>query len=165
MHREKFPTVRRGTRLVAATAAVVLLASGTLACGSDDDAKDGTTTTTAKSSASSSSTTPKDADIVTDSGPIALDVGATATIELSANVTTGYEWSVTTEPDAAVVTIVSNDYVPTPTDQEMTGSGGTQKIVIEGVAAGTTTLELQYVRSWETDHTGAETATFDITVS
>ncbi|MHB1138121.1 MAG: protease inhibitor I42 family protein [Microthrixaceae bacterium] len=164
MHPEMSSDPRRGRRVLAAGAALVLAAAGTVACSSSDS-EGATTTTSTAATSSSTTTTAEDASIVTQSGPIALDVGATATIEMEANVTTGYEWTVVTEPDSAVVTIVSNEYVPTPTEQQMAGSGGTQRLVIEGVAPGTTTLELQYVRSFETDHTGAQTATFDITVS
>ena len=82
-------------------------------------------------------------------GPVELAVGESATLELEANPTTGYQWEPSAEPDAAVIRIVSDTYVAP--DSAAMGAGGTQRIVIEGVAAGTTTLELRYVRPWEAD--------------
>jgi inhibitor of cysteine peptidase len=142
----------------AATALVALTALA--ACSSSDS--EGATTTT---EASSSTTTAQDGgDIVTEPGPVSLGVGDRATLELEANPTTGYQWELATEPDAAVVSVVSDTYTASTTDSGMVGAGGTQRIVIQGVAAGSTTLELRYVRPWETDGAAAQTASFDITV-
>jgi enoyl-CoA hydratase/carnithine racemase len=47
----------------------------------------------------------------------------------------------------------------------MPGAGGTQEIRIEGVAAGTATLEFGYRRPWETGVPPTETASFPVTVS
>ena len=158
------PARHRPGRRLAATAAVLLAAAGTLACSSSDS--EGTTTTTTKEAAASTTTAPEDGGtVVTKSGPIELAVGERATIELEANPTTGFQWEFTADPNADVVKVVSDEYRSGSNESGMVGSGGTQTIVIEGVAAGTSTVELQYVRPWETDHSGAETATFDVTVS
>ena len=85
-----------------------------------------------------------------------LALPAGATLVLDANPTTGYQWEPATEPDAAVMKIVSDTYEAGGSDAM--GAGGTQRIVIEGVAAGTATLELRYVRPWEADAPPAELA-------
>ncbi len=151
----------RTTRALLASGAAVLALAPLAACGDDDSA----TTTTKPADASTTTTTSKgqDGDVITASGPVDLTVGGTATIELEGNVTTGYTWTVSQEPDAAVVKVVSNEYVAP--EGGAPGAGGHQKVVLEGVKAGTTTLELQYAREFEKDQPPAETATFPITVS
>jgi inhibitor of cysteine peptidase len=143
------------TRTLLATALVAFVALPLAACGSDSDSSSGDGSGSADQEVS--------AVTVTKSGPVKLGVGERATIELEANPSTGYQWEPTTEPDAAVVRVVSDTYTAGPSDR--VGAAGTQKIVVEGVAAGNTTLELGYVRPWETDTAPAETATFEITVS
>ena len=149
-------------RLAVSIALVGPLALSAAACSSDSEgsSKDATTSTTASSSTSSSV---PEGQVVTESGPIALAVGETATIRLEANPTTGYQWEPASAPDESVIRVVSDRYEAEAT--EVVGSGGTQEIVIEGTGAGTTTFELRYVRPWEEGGTPAETATFDITVS
>lgn len=146
----------RHLRLLPAT--IVLLAVAALpACSSDDDS----TTTTTTSPATTTSEV--DGTLITEPGPVELQVGGSATLELEANPTTGYRWEVASEPDDAVFRVVSDTYVGP--DSSAMGAAGTQRIVVEGVAAGTAQLELRYVRPWEEDSPPAETATYTITVA
>jgi len=154
------------TRLPAV--AVFVLAVVVLAPACTQDRTDGTTTTSERSGTASTTTASTASDgrppvTVTGSGPITLEVGQRAVIELESNATTGYQWAPTAEPDARVVSVVSDTYVAP--GSQLAGAGGTQKIVVEGVAAGTTTLALGYSRPWEKDTPPARTATFDITVT
>lgn len=147
-------------RLAVSIALVGPLVVSGVACSSDSEgSKDSSTTT---ESTSTTSSVPE-GQVVTESGPIDLAVGETATIRLEANPTTGYQWEPSSAPDEAVIRVVSDRYEADASDA--VGSGGTQEIVIEGTGAGTTTFELRYVRPWEQDGTPAETATFDVTVS
>jgi inhibitor of cysteine peptidase len=146
------------TRTVAASAVAALALLG--ACSSSDDSSGDTSSTT---TTSSTSTTASEGTVITSPGAVELAVGERATLELEANPTTGYQWEPSAEPDAAVVKVVSDTYVAGGSDAM--GAGGTQRIVVEGVAAGTTTLELRYVRPWESDTPPAETASYQITVS
>ncbi len=150
-------------RLAVSLALVGPLALSAAACSSDSDSKDTTSTTASTTTSPTSSTSVPEGQVVTESGPIALAVGETATIRLEANPTTGYQWEPTSAPDEAVIRVVSDRYEAEAT--EVVGSGGTQEIVIEGTGAGTTTFELRYVRPWEEGGTAAETATFEVTVS
>ena len=138
--------------LASAVAALALLG----ACSSEDS---GSTTTTTVAT----TTTAGEGTVIDTPGPVELGVGERATLVLDANPTTGYQWEPASEPDAAVMKIVSDTYEAGGSDAM--GAGGTQRIVIEGVAAGTATLELRYVRPWETDVAPAETASYDITVA
>ena len=149
-------------RFLIPLALVLVLGTTAVACSSDDSASD-TTSTTAASTTTAPPNGSDDGVTVTKSGPIDLKVGERATIELEANQTTGYQWAPTAEPDAAVVTVVSDTYVAPETDR--VGAGGSQKIVIEGVAPGTTSLAMGYSRPWEQGTPPAETATFQVTVS
>ncbi|MFZ4668117.1 MAG: protease inhibitor I42 family protein [Microthrixaceae bacterium] len=149
------------TRLIA-LALCLPVAAVAVGCSSSSDS---TTTTTA----SGSSTTTADGGsggggvTVTEPGPVSLKPGEQATIILESNPTTGYSWELTSAPDTAVVRVVSDTYVP-PAEQ-MPGAGGKQEILIEGVGAGTATLEFGYRRPWETDVPPTETAAFPVTVS
>jgi inhibitor of cysteine peptidase len=147
-----------------ATVALVVFVLGGIAPGCTEDTTSVTSTTSERSSTTSTTASDGPAPVkVTESGPIALQVGQRAVIELGSNATTGYQWAPTAEPDGRVVTVVSDTYVAP--GSQLAGAGGTQKIVVEGVAAGTTTLALGYSRPWEKDTPPARTATFDITVT
>lgn len=151
---------RSRTAIAGALAVATLVGAG---CSSDDSS-DGTTTTVAvTTTVAESTTTVPEGTVIDEPGPVELAVGASATLELEANPTTGYQWEPSSEPDAAVIKIVSDTYVAGGSDAM--GAGGTQRIVIEGVAAGTTTLALRYVRPWETDVAPAETASYEVTVN
>lgn len=154
--------IHRARVLGAALAVAALAAVG---CSSDDsssDEADRSSTSTTEAAAATSTTAPE-GDVITEPGPVELAVGQSVTLELQANPTTGYQWELSAEPDAAVVRVVSDTYVAP--DSDAMGAGGTQRLVVEGVAAGSTTLELRYVRPWEADEPPAETAEFDITVA
>ena len=153
---------RRVRRRWVATAALAMAVIGVAACSSSDS--ESTTTTTAAPASTTTTAAQDGGDIVTEPGPVSLGVGDRATLELEANPTTGYQWELATEPDSSIVAVVSDTYTAATNDTGMVGAGGTQVIVIEGVAAGSTTLELRYVRPWETDGAAAQTASFDITV-
>lgn len=150
--------MRRIMFALAAMSTVVLLG-----CSSDSSDDSSTTTSAAADSSTTTSAAAADGPVVTEPGPVELEVGGRATLELSANQTTGYQWELAAEPDAAVVTVVSDTYVAAESDAM--GAGGMQRVVVEGVAAGTTTLELRYVRPWEADAEPAETATYELTVT
>lgn len=136
---------------MAGVAAIALLVCG---CSSDDEPA---------SSTSSTSEAADDGTVGREPGPIELSVGERATIELEANPTTGYRLEPASEPDSSVIHVVSDEYRSASSDA--VGAGGTQVMVIEGVAAGTTTLDLRYVRPWEDGGEPAETAAFEVTVT
>lgn len=151
-HQHRHRPLARGAA-ASAVAALALLG----ACSSDDTSSDTSTTTS-----TATSTTASEGTVITSPGAVELSVGERSTLELEANPTTGYQWEPSAEPDAAVVKIVSDTYVAG--DSGAMGAPGTQRIVIEGVAAGSTTMELRYVRPWESDAPPAETASYQITV-
>ncbi len=143
------------------TAGALLVVTAPLAACSDDESA--STTTRPEKVTTTTAATGEDGEVITASGPVSLAVGERATIELDGNVTTGYSWTISTQPDPAVVRVVSDEYVG-PGEGAPTGQGGQQRVVLEGVATGTTTMTMSYARPWETDVPPTETATFDITV-
>lgn len=152
--------LRPARRLAAATFLVVAAAAPLAGCG--DDGSSSRTTAASPTSAAPGSESGDDASVITEPGPIALTVGQSATIEMEGNVTTGYSWSISTAPDAGVAGVVSDEYIAP--DGGRPGAGGHQKVVIEGVAPGSTSLVMSYARPWETDQPPARTAEFTVTV-
>lgn len=149
--------MRRIMFTLAALSAVALLGC------SSDSSSDTTSTTEPERSTTTTEASSDDGPVVTEPGPVSLEVGGRATLELEANPTTGYQWELSAEPDTSIVTIVSDTFVAP--DSSAMGAGGTQRMVVEGVAPGTTSIDLRYVRPWETDAEPAETATFELTVN
>ena len=104
--------------------------------------------------------------VVTSSGPVSLQVGQTLVVTLASNPSTGYSWAISTVPDAAVITQDGEiTYAASNPDVVMPGSGGTETARFTAVAAGTTTVVLDYRRPWETDVPPVETVTLVVTVT
>jgi inhibitor of cysteine peptidase len=97
------------------------------------------------------------------SSPIDVSVDDTFTIELGANPSTGYSWSLAAPLDEAVVVSLGSDHEAG--DSDAVGAPGTQKLSFRAVGEGSTTIALQYVRPWETDVAPAETQDFAVNVS
>lgn len=88
-------------------------------------------------------------------------VGEQFTIVLAANPTTGYSWTVSRQADLAVVAPVDTDYQPGPTS--VVGAGGHQRLTYQAVGRGTTTINLDYRRPFESATT-EKSATFTVIV-
>ena len=71
-------------------------------------------------------------------------VGATTTVELPANPTTGYDWQVEFPPD--LVRLESRAHVRS---SELVGAGGTTTFTFRALAVGDATLRFRYLRVWE----------------
>lgn len=142
--------------LIVATCLLAVAAAGP-ACSSDEP-----TGPRVEENELGPETGPEDGPVVTEAGPVQVGVGERATIRLESNVSTGFQWAPVQGPDPAVVKVVSANYRPSESDR--VGAPGTQDIVIEGVAAGTTEFELGYARPWEQGEPPERTAAFTITV-
>lgn len=80
-------------------------------------------------------------------------------IELPATPSTGYAW---TAQDDDLVSLEHTDQVR---GGSMPGAQGTQRLTFRAEAEGSTTLVLDYERSFEPGVPPAETASFDVTVT
>jgi inhibitor of cysteine peptidase len=90
---------------------------------------------------------------------IMLPVGATVQVVLESNPTTGYNWRLA-QSDPAVLKLEQQGYQPSAPVRA--GSGGENHWSFSALAPGTTTLQLEYVRSWEKT---APTRTFSATIT
>jgi inhibitor of cysteine peptidase len=94
-----------------------------------------------------------------DGETIKVAVGDEFVIALPANPSTGYTWTASSDPD---VTFVSSRQV---SGGSQPGSPGTQQLTFRGTHPGTSTLELEYARSFEASGPPAKTAKFPVTVT
>ena len=91
--------------------------------------------------------------------PIDVDKGDKFVIALVANPTTGYSW---TAEDNRKVKQLKSHFVPG--DSSLMGAGGTQLLTFQATNRGTTTLTLDYARSFEKNTPPAQTEQFAVTI-
>ena len=82
-------------------------------------------------------------------------------VQLEANATTGYEWTVSVEGSSVVV--IEDEYVPDDAPLGMVGVGGTWKCKLDVVEDGQAVLHFVYARPWDKSNT-AETRTLLVSV-
>lgn len=136
--------------IVGLVIAVALLAGFAVGCGTTSEKT--TPTTTPKSTVKTYTAADKN---------ITAKVGESFVIELEANPTTGYTWSIT-GPLSPAIEKVSNVYVPAKTDPNVVGSGGMEKWTFKAVSAGDATIQMEYLQAGSNQNGG--TATFNVTV-
>jgi hypothetical protein len=94
---------------------------------------------------------------------VSVKVGSGFTIELASNATTGYQWEV--KPIAGGSVSAGGHVYLNPTDGAV-GTGGWEQFQFTAVAAGTTSIVLEYRRPFEPATTPAvDTVTFEATVT
>jgi predicted secreted protein len=96
-------------------------------------------------------------DIDTIPEELSVTAGETFIVNLDANETTGYSWSVNIA-DSDILTLDSNEYEAEETDA--VGAGGMTVLTFKANETGETTIELTYSQDWD----GGETAN-DITIN
>ncbi len=84
----------------------------------------------------------------------------TATLKLSANPTTGYEWSFTQTPTSIDI---SSEYVQGAAEEEMVGVGGIETFTLTPTKAGSTELNFYYKQPWDEDSLDTR-LTYEVTV-
>jgi len=80
---------------------------------------------------------------------ITLQPGEVMTITLESNLTTGYGWQVLKIDNAILVQEGDPIYEQSPGSAGLVGAGGTETFRFKAVASGEITLELGYMRPWE----------------
>ena len=76
--------------------------------------------------------------------------GVTINLTLDSNATTGYKWSLVTDPNGSVLKLVSSDYVsPSSSGTPLVGAGGKQIWKFQATGRGTTSLNLAYFRPFD----------------
>ena len=146
---------------IASIIAVALFGVGLvagLACGGDGGQATGPTPTP-------TATVEQVAVTANDSGgEVTVGVGNELIVSLDSNPTTGYGWALVSISNTSVVMNVSNEYIPnpTPTGEPIVGSGGEEIWTFAPQAAGTSTIEMEYIRPLEPE---APAGWFNITVT
>ena len=98
---------------------------------------------------------------VSESGKqIELSPGDSLVVTLDSNPSTGFAWSISGITDEGVIDDVNNEFKGA--DTGMMGAGGQEVWTFEAGDKGTSTIEMQYSRPWETGIEPA--ATFNVTV-
>lgn len=98
-----------------------------------------------------------------DSGKtIEASVGKQFTISLKGNATTGYVWQMAKGTDSKIVKKISDKYTAYNTGR--VGSGGDHVWTYKAVAAGETTITLNYLRTWDKPVAPANTLKYKIKV-
>jgi inhibitor of cysteine peptidase len=97
-----------------------------------------------------------------DDKDIAVSAGDMFTIELEANPTTGYDWSINVS-DESIVKLESQEYQQQPGSEELVGAGGTDIFTFKGIKAGSATITFIYERSFEQE-SAVETLLYNVTV-
>lgn len=93
-----------------------------------------------------------------------LGVGDELTIVLCANASTGFSWEEPVVSDPAVVAVTGSTYVEPTSEEPVVGARGSQEIVLEALAAGTSTVTVAYSRPWEGGEKGVWTYEVTVTV-
>ncbi len=70
-------------------------------------------------------------------------------ITLSSNPSTGYEWQVASVSNPDMVRFVDSQYIRP--ESELVGAPGKQVLTFNALQEGSATIQLEYVRPWETD--------------
>ncbi len=92
---------------------------------------------------------------------ITLAPGGKLTVRLVANPSTGYQWLVAKTPTAQVLRATGSGYEPPVST--LLGAPGVSWWTYDAASAGTTSLDLRYVRPWEAA-TAAQQFTLQIVV-
>lgn len=130
---------------------VVLVAAVAAGCGGDDDGSKGGS----KGGGSGGSSSVK---VYGPGDSISAAVGQSFVIELESNPTTGYEWTAQSNPNAELVKsrMVTSSTLP--------GAPGMQQLTFRATKAGSSTLVLDYARSFEPNNPPAQTESFPLRV-
>jgi inhibitor of cysteine peptidase len=95
-----------------------------------------------------------------------VKAGATITVSIPGNPTTGYQWEADLGEESAALLTAEGEpfYEAESTDETLVGSGGTYTFTFTAAAAGQAELTLKYWRSFEPDVDPIDSFTATITI-
>lgn len=96
-------------------------------------------------------------------GQIELTTGASKTLTLPGNPTTGFLWQVAEHPDGVQVTLAFEQSAP-PSGHPVVGRPRATVVTLTAEKAGQGTLKLIYSRPWEKGKAPIDTRVYTITV-
>jgi inhibitor of cysteine peptidase len=106
-------------------------------------------------------TTTVTADENTNGETVKLKQGQTLKIKIDGNPTTGYSWNLTDVDQEILAPLGEPDYASSST---LVGAGGTYTFIFKAVAPGSTTLKLDYFRTFEKENPPADTFQLSVIV-
>ncbi len=95
--------------------------------------------------------------------PIVIKAGQEFAVILDSNPTTGYSWALAQPLQPEILKLISQNYKPADSTPQP-GSGGRETWIFKGLAKGTTSISMQYVRPWEKGILPARSAVFTVAV-
>ena len=99
-----------------------------------------------------------------DGGAVVVRQGTPLVISLEAAPTTGFGWTLTSDPGAQRWLIGGPDWTVDPKPEGLMGIAGTTTYRFRAKQAGTATLEFAYRRAWDDGATPFKTVRYDVTV-
>ena len=96
-----------------------------------------------------------------DGTQVELKVGQRVIISLESNPSTGFGWHVPFVDEGVLTQVGEVEFTQGEEAEGLVGAGGIESLTFEAVAKGTTTLTLNYDRSWESV---APEQTFTLTI-
>ncbi|MGD8373959.1 MAG: protease inhibitor I42 family protein [Candidatus Woesebacteria bacterium] len=109
-----------------------------------------------------STANPSTVAISEDQTDIQVKNGQEFTITLPSNASTGYSWALSDAYDKNVVTKVNDEYIA-PKSSSI-GASGEEVWTFKAKSIGSTTLTLEYERSWEGDSSKVNTRAYNVVV-
>jgi predicted secreted protein len=100
--------------------------------------------------------------IVNPGEAVQLRVGEQVAIGFESNPSTGFSWTVTTEPDPAVASVQPRQHVPSTSGR--LGAPGVDCFVLDAVGPGMTSMDFGYARPFEAGVPPSETASVTVVV-
>lgn len=94
---------------------------------------------------------------------VTVTVGQVLVVELPSNVTTGYGWNYRNDGEV-VEQVGQREYMADAHQFGMVGVGGTEIWRFRAVKAGQQTVQLDYVRPWETGVAPVKTVSYNVVV-
>ena len=84
-------------------------------------------------------------------------------IDLEGNPTTGYQWKVISA-DADKLE-VKDEYIPDENKEGLVGKGGTYRFTAHGIGEGDCSIDIAYMRGWESSNEAIDEITYYLYVS
>lgn len=84
-------------------------------------------------------------------------------IDLEGNLTTGYQWMVITADSDKLE--VKDEYIPDENKEGLVGKGGTYRFTVCGIGEGNCSIDIAYMRSWESSNEAIDEITYYLYVS
>jgi inhibitor of cysteine peptidase len=96
--------------------------------------------------------------------PLEINEGETFSIMLSANPTTGYQWTLKNPLDPTKLKLMHSQYQATATAVHIVGSGGKETWTFKALHKGNATITLQYHRPWEKEKPPARIKEYQVII-